>query len=89
MKVTLVNHPRPELSKLMRCYHRARKAIKAGKLNPTLDRLNKGLGLAMRKEYARPYQTTINACTCPDHARHPGQWCKHQLALALIVRATE
>lgn len=54
-------------------------------------RLNRALGVAMRKE-ARPYDTTPDGCTCPDWSmrlRYTGQPCKHMLSLALKAVASE
>lgn len=33
------------------------------------------------------YHLVNGACTCPDYAKAPGQWCKHRLARALTVKA--
>lgn len=48
-------------------------------------RLNRALGIAMRKE-PRPYTTTATWCSCPDFTfnRQP---CKHMLAAALKAAA--
>jgi hypothetical protein len=33
--------------------------------------------------------TTAGSCTCPDYQRAPHGWCKHRLAVQLVVRAEE
>lgn len=53
-------------------------------------RLNRGLGLAMRKQ-PRPYVTTATSCTCKDftfRSREYGFKCKHQLAMHLVEAAS-
>ena len=87
-KVTfaLENHPRPGLSALMRSYQAAKKSAKSNEAI-TISRLNKALGLAMRKTYDRGYITTTTSCNCPDSARHPEIICEHRLALMLIARS--
>ena len=47
-----------------------------------MDRLNRALGLAQRKE-PRPYNTTVNDCDCPDNLCRPSVVCKHRLAKML------
>lgn len=82
---SLENHPRPSLRNLMRSYQAARKASKTNSAIET-SRLNKGLGLAMRKVYDRGYNTTLNGCDCPDSLRHSKLICKHRIALMLVAR---
>ncbi len=89
MKITkitfsLENHPRPSLRNLMRSYQAARKVAKTGEAGIEIKRLNKALGLAMRKNYDREYVTSTQACNCPDKR---GYICKHRLALMLVGRA--
>jgi len=38
---------------------------------------------------ARPYRTSIYACSCPSAWYHPGKPCKHQLRLLLEARQAE
>ena len=49
----------------------------------TRSRLNKALGLAQRKNYDRPYHTTLSSCTCPDAMQRSTIVCKHRLALMM------
>lgn len=86
-KVTfsLENHPKVSLRNLMRSYQAARKASKSN-AQITMSRLNKGLGLAMRKTYDRGYNTTLEHCNCMDSQRTSNIICKHRLALMLVAR---
>jgi len=72
-------------SALFVAYNKARAAAKAGKLERR--RLNRALGLAMRKAYVPTYHTTLRGCSCRDAEIHPGVICKHRLSLMLKKRA--
>jgi len=84
------NGSRPSLSGIMKAYQSAKKAIKSGALKSDLGRLNRALGLAMRKTYDRPYCTGESECSCPDCTYRGRQFvCKHQLRRMLMIRAFE
>jgi hypothetical protein len=72
-------------SALFRVFNKARHAASVGRLERR--RLNRALGLAMRKAYVPAYRTTLRGCSCRDAEMHPGVWCKHRLALALRRKA--
>jgi hypothetical protein len=72
-------------SRLFVAYNAARRAAKAGRLDKR--RLDRALGLALRKTYTQTYTTTLRGCSCRDAEIHPGVWCKHRLALALRRKA--
>ena len=74
-------------SSLFAAYNRARHAAKEGAIDPR--RLNRALGLALRKEPASGYHTTLRSCDCRDAEIHPRVICKHRLALMLKRRAEE
>jgi uncharacterized Zn finger protein len=46
-------------------------------------RLNRALGIAMRKESYEKYYTTFTGCTCPDQANRSQFICKHRLSFML------
>jgi hypothetical protein len=48
-----------------------------------INRLNKALGLAQRKNKESRYYTTLTSCTCPDHVHRNFFVCKHRLAAML------
>lgn len=71
-------------SALFTAYNKARRAARSGKLD--IGRVNRALGVAQAKR-ARPYQTTVKGCDCPDGRR--GNVCKHRIAAMLQVRAAQ
>ena len=48
-----------------------------------IGRLNRALGIAMRKEKYDRYGTTWTGCLCPDDQHRSQFICKHRLALML------
>lgn len=74
-----------ERSRLFVAYNHARRAAKAGRLEKR--RLDRALGLALRKDQRPRYHTTLHGCSCRDAEIHPRAWCKHRLALALRRKA--
>lgn len=76
-------------SELMGMYNRAR-GSKARNIDP--GRLNRAFGLLQRKdqEWRGKYNTTINSCGCPDHAKNGRTIvCKHRLALMIEFRIVQ
>lgn len=66
-------------SSLMVAYNTARTMVN------DQGRLNRGFGLAQRKDTTTEYVTTVTSCTCKDfyyRGRAVGS-CKHMLSLAL------
>lgn len=49
---------------------------------PDTGRLNRALGIALRKDQEPRYRTTPTSCDCPD-ATYSRQVCKHRIALML------
>jgi len=74
-----------ERSRLFVAYNHARRAAKLGRLEKR--RLDRALGLAMRRDQTPKYHTTLRGCSCRDAEIHPSVWCKHRLALALRRKA--
>lgn len=72
-------------SRLFRVYNAARHAVSMGRLEKR--RLDRALGLAMRRDQTPKYHTTLRGCSCRDAEIHPSVWCKHRLALALRRKA--
>jgi hypothetical protein len=73
-------------STLFAAYNHARRAAAIGQLER--GRLNRALGLAMRRDQTPRYVTTLAACSCPDHwHRGPRVICAHRLKLMLLARA--
>ena len=87
----------PAKSDLFRAYNLARTAARKGGAFDR-QRLNRALGILQTattgvwaggfldytNEEGKQYRTTLKSCNCPDRA--PYGWCKHKLALALIVK---
>lgn len=69
-------------SKLFSVYNKARVAARNGRLDT--GRVNRALGVAQSKN-ARPYNTTITSCDCPD-SLYRGATCKHRVALMMQKR---
>jgi len=75
-------------SSLFAVYNRARRAARQGRLDR--GRLDRALGLAMRKDQTARYCTDVRACSCPDAAyRLRVSPCKHRIAVMLEVRALQ
>jgi hypothetical protein len=72
-------------SRLFRVYNAARHAVSMGRLERR--RLDRALGLALRKDQTPRYHTTLRDCSCRDREIHPSVWCKHMISLALRRRA--
>jgi hypothetical protein len=72
-------------SMLFAAYNRARHAAAIGRLER--GRLDRALGLAMRRDQEPRYETTLTGCTCMDAQIHPATWCKHRIWLALKRKA--
>jgi predicted nucleic acid-binding Zn finger protein len=66
-------------SELFKSYNQFKKAARA--LGADTKRIDRGLGVAQRKD-PRPYVTTTESCTCPDHT-YRKVTCKHMIALQL------
>jgi hypothetical protein len=75
-----------ERSRLFVAYNHARRAAKTGRLERR--RLDRALGLALRKDQTPRYHTTLHGCSCRDAEIHPGAICKHRLKLMLVLRAS-
>lgn len=74
-------------SALFRAYNHARRAAREGRIDRA--RLNRALGLALRKANGKTYRTSLRGCDCRDAQLHPYVICKHRLALMLQKRAAE
>jgi len=72
-------------SRLFAVYNKARHAVALGRLERR--RLDRALGLALRKHQMPKYHTTLRGCSCRDAEIHPGTICKHRLCLMLKKRA--
>ena len=66
-------------SALFTAYNQARKLAYQGHLD--MERVNRALGIALRKE-PRPYYTTTERCDCADSVGRSAQGvvCKHRIA---------
>ena len=73
-------------SALFRVYNKARAAARRGELDE--KRVNEALGILQRRNYERPYRTTIWYCDCPDSV-YRGIVCKHRIALQIRHRMTQ
>lgn len=67
-------------SQVFERYNAGRNLVRTGELDA--GRLNRGLGIAQRKE-APDYNTTADACNCRDSVYRPWLVCKHRIAVAL------
>ncbi len=77
---------KPNSSEIFRWFNKAMAAARKDKLNE--QRVKNSLGWLQRKE-RNEYETTLQNCTCPDHAKHAEFACKHMVALMILVRIIE
>lgn len=83
--MTTFGSPAPTRSQIFSVYNRARAAARRGLLDA--KRVDRALGLLLRRDGSRPYRTNVRACTCPDSRR--GSICKHRIAAMMRVRIAQ
>jgi hypothetical protein len=68
---------------ILQAYNKLKAEMQAGNTHIEEGRLNRALGLALRKESYDKYFVQWTGCTCADAYNRPQFICKHRLAFMM------